>query len=93
MIISSSLQTLPLEFVTAGVNYMLVITNAPGASTLVFKHDTNPDTISHPAHTAVTATTVVKSFLCPSPIMALVFSDVPTEPYFVTVVPLTFPEF
>ncbi len=72
---------------------MLVITKSPGANTLQFKHQDDPDPVNHPAHTAVATATVVTQFLCPSPKMALVWAAPPANAYYVSVLPITSPEF
>lgn len=91
---TSNAQTLQLESLVAGVTYMLVITKATGTnSTLQFKHLGDADPINHPAHTAVTGATTVSQFLCPSPVMALVFAAPPSQNYHVSVLPITQQEF
>lgn len=93
MIATSNLQTLQLDPLTPGVEYLFVLTNSPGANTLQFKHHSDPTTRDLPVHTAVTGAVVVTKFLCPAPQMALVFAEVPGAPYYVSLTPLTTPEF
>lgn len=93
MIARTNLQTLPLDSLVPGLTYLLVITNSPGANTLKFQHLDNPTTAAHPAHVGVVGATVVTTFLCPAPVMALVFAAPPAQDYYVSVLPLASPEF
>lgn len=72
---------------------MLVITGSSGAVSLQFKHQDDPTAAIHPDVSGVTGATVVKRFLCPSPVMALVWAAAPAAPYRVSVLPITAPEF
>lgn len=94
MVATTSQQTLQIDPLVAGVEYLMVITNATVASTLQFKHLGDPVTRNHPDHTAVAASPVIiKKFLCPAPLMALYFETPPASDYHVTIVPVTTPEF
>jgi hypothetical protein len=77
----------------AGVEYMLVVTDSPGSVSLQFKHHDAPTPVAHPDVTNVAGAVVVRKFLCPSPVMALVFSTAPSVAYRVSVLPVTTPEF
>lgn len=77
----------------AGVTYLLVITNNPGAVSLQFKHLSDPTPRVLPAVSGVTDAVVVTTFICPSPTMALVWAAAPGADYHMTLVPTTAPEF
>jgi hypothetical protein len=76
-----------------GVTYMLVLTGSTAIGTLKFQHLDDPATAPHPDYTAVAGATVVKTFLCPSPSMALVFDTAPTQNYYLSILQLTSQEF
>jgi hypothetical protein len=90
---TSTLQNLPLEGLVQGVNYLLVLTGANQTSTLKFNHLNDPTPRDHPSHTAkVAAGAIITEFICPSPDMTLSFAIAPAT-YYLTVVPVTSPEF
>ena len=76
-----------------GVTYMLVLTGSTAASTLKFQHLDSPTPSSYPGSAAVAGETVVTTFICPAPSMALVFATPPSQNYFLSITPLTSPEF
>lgn len=76
-----------------GVTYMLVLTGSTAVGTLKFQHLDDPTPAPHPDYTSVAGATVVRTFLCPAPVMALVFATAPSQNYFLSIIPLTSPEF
>lgn len=93
MIVQSSLQTLPLDTMYPGKEYLVVITEGTGPVSLKFRHQGASPAVLHPNFISVEADVILMQFVCPATEMALVWDSAPSSPYRVSVFPITLAEY